>query len=411
MQPTQTQPLPHTARIAYTSAPPLAPTYIQPAPGIIFSMLGEGLKYGTIGGAVLGAIAGLPFLVIGALPGAFIGGVMGLIQGFVNGLLLGIISRVFFYPLTRPALYRAVLLMLAVPIGFFGTFFMFGGFWRISDAYLYIVATLSGGYAFFASLRVAEGYIDLVGVSPRMPRLRNPLNPYDHAFLKQLFDTIQRSYDTVSFICSFGFNERWRRQLMARLDLRSGMRVGDLMSGAGEMWPHISRTVGTKGEIAAVDFSPHMAAMARARQNMQQSRITVLEEDSLCSSIATGSLDAVICCYGVKTLAPHERAEFVREANRVLATHGLLGIIEISKPHNRLLRWPYMFYLRWIVPLVGQIFLADPLSYRMLARYSEAFGNCRELEQVFAAHGFEVHYFELFGGCASGLVGMKVGTP
>lgn len=416
MQPIQTQPLPQTAapppRIVLAPAPSAPLAYTHSVSEIVFSMLGKGLMYGTLGGAILGAIVGLPFLIIGALPGAFIGGALGLVQGFVNGLLLGLVSRLFFYPLTQPGLYRFILLLLAVPTGFFGTFYMFAGMWGAEiDGYSGVVSVTAAGYAIFASQRAANHYISLVGISPTVPRLRKPINPYDHLFLKQLFDTMQRSYETVSWICSFGFNQRWRRQLMARLDLREGMRVGDLMSGAGEMWPHIRQRIGTAGSITAVDFSPQMAATARTRLTKQSGNITVLEEDGLRSSIATGSLQALVCCYGVKTLAAHEQALFVQETSRVLQNHGLFGLVEISTPRHQLLRWPYLVYLRFVVPLVGRLFLADPLSYRMLAHYTEAFGNCRNLEQIFAANGFEVHYFELFGGCASGLIGMKVGTP
>lgn len=415
MQPTQTQPLPPLTAAPTPVVPTVSTMSVAQRHGvfeIIFAILGKGLLYGTLGGAALGGIVGLPFLLIGAVPGAFIGGAMGFVQGLVNGLLLGIVSRVFFYPLMRPTLYQAVLLILTLPIGFFGTLYMSSTIVTfLGRDFSYLVAALSCIYAIFASQRTATHYISLVGTSAAAPRLRKPINPYNHAFLKQLFDAMQSSYATVSWICSFGFSKRWRRQLIARLDLRPGMQVGDFMSGTGEIWPHLAARISSTGGITAVDFSPHMAANAQKRKAKFASSIVVLEEDSLRSSITTGSLDALVCCYGVKTLAPHEQAEFAREASRVLASHGIIGIVEISRPASRLLRWLYIAYLRWIVPLVGRIFLADPLSYRMLADYLEAFDNCRDLEQVFGAHGFELHYFELFGGCASGFVGMKVGTP
>lgn len=416
MQPTQTQPLPplfaqqsHNA----TASPLTTPTVPSVSSiDIISSMLGKGTIYGIAGGAILGALVGLPFFIIGAVFGVFIGGAMGLAQGIVNGLLLGVISRVFFYPLTRPTLYRFVLFSISLAIAFFGTLYMFSGM-NLSqvNSFTFIVATVAAGYSIFACGRAVEHYISLVGVSAPTPRLRKPLNPYDHTFLKQLFDTMQSSYETVSWLCSFGFSERWRRHFISRLDLRNGMQVGDLMSGAGELWPHLAPQLGHAGSITGVDFSTQMVAQAQIRKAKSITSITVLEQDSLQSSIPTNSLDALVCCYGVKTLAAHEQAAFAQEASRVLRNHGLIGIVEISTPRHAMLRWPYLVYLRFVVPLVGRLFLADPLSYRMLAHYTEKFGNCRELEQILTAHGFEVHYFELFAGCASGVIGMKVTTP
>lgn len=379
--------------------------------GIVFALLGKAMLLGIIGGGLLGAAVGLPFLIFGAFPGALIGGAIGLMQGVVNGLLAGLISRLCFYPLSRPLLYQFVLLVVCVPIGFFGTHAVFSPLVGPMQSWFgNLVAAIAACYAIYASHRIAKHYRDLVGVNISRPRLTLPYNPYDHAFLRQLFDAMHGSYKAVSWVCSFGFSERWRRQLVAGMDLRTGMRVGDLMSGAGDMWPHLLPRIGAPGSIAAIDFSPQIAATARARTS-QYPHIQFLEEDSLYSSLPSGSLDAIVCCYGVKTLAAHEQALFAQETSRLLRDHGLLGIIEISNPHHALLGWPYRAYLRHVVPLVGRLFLADPLSYRMLARYTEAFGNCHELEQIFTAHGFEVHYFELFGGCASGLVGMKVAAP
>lgn len=377
---------------------------------IIESLLRNALKIGTIGGLILGTLAGLPLIIIGAIPGALVGGTMGLIQGFINGLIIAVLSRCFFYPLTRPNLYRLMLGLICTPIGSVGTFFMFKAVFRSPDISM-IIGLIAGSFAIYASQRAATHYISLVGVTPRVPRLTLPPNLYDHIFLQRLFDTMQHTYETVSWYCSFGLNERWRRALVTRLDLRPGMRVGDLMSGAGELWPHLQPLVGTNGIITAVDFSPNMVTMARSRLRKSYTPITLLAEDSLCSSIPNGQLDAVVCCYGVKTLAAHEGPQFVAEVSRVLNDHGLFGIVEVSNPRHPLLGWPFRIYIRYVVPLVGRCFLADPLAYRMLAGYTEAFGNCRTLETQFAANGFEVHYFELLGGCASGLVGIKAATP
>jgi demethylmenaquinone methyltransferase/2-methoxy-6-polyprenyl-1,4-benzoquinol methylase len=74
---------------------------------------------------------------------------------------------------------------------------------------------------------------------------------YDPAHLKRLFDEMQSSYDRVCSITSFGFNLRWRRQLIARLALERGMAVGDLMAGGGETWRYLLARVGG-GRILAV---------------------------------------------------------------------------------------------------------------------------------------------------------------
>ena len=40
---------------------------------------------------------------------------------------------------------------------------------------------------------------------------------------------------------------------------------------------------------------------------------------------------------------------------------------------RRLLRWPYLFYIKHVIPWVGRAFLGNPQNYRMLGVYTEEF--------------------------------------
>lgn len=231
---------------------------------------------------------------------------------------------------------------------------------------------------------------------------------YNAAFQQALFDEMQASYERVSNITSFGFNLRWRRQLVALLDMQHGMYVGDLMAGSGESWVYILPKIGDEGCITAVDFSRQMIEQARQRQSqLPGANIVVLHQNALCSSIPSGSVDVVLCVYGVKTLAPCQQEEFVSEVWRILRPGGVFGLVEVSVPASAILRIPYLFYLGKIVPIVGKLLLGNPDNYRMLATYVAAFGDCRVLQNGFKARGFDVRHHNFFGGCATALVGRK----
>lgn len=229
---------------------------------------------------------------------------------------------------------------------------------------------------------------------------------YDARYLQSLFDEMQDSYERVSNITSFGFNLRWRRQLLNLLDLRPGMQVGDLMSGSGEVWQYLLPSVGQTGHITAVDFSQQMIQQAIQRQShLTAHNLTILQEDALDSSIESASLDAVICVYGVKTLSPAGQRQFAREIRRILKPGGCFGLVEVSVPENNLLRLLYLFHLGIIVPLLGRLLLGNPDNYRMLGAFTSAFGNCRLLVETFTREGFSVSYHRFFWGCATALVG------
>lgn len=80
---------------------------------------------------------------------------------------------------------------------------------------------------------------------------------YDPAFVKGVFDRCSGKYIAFSWLCSFGFTERWRRQCVAALPAPPGNSPTgyDLMAGTGEVWPHLLKRLPGIGAITAVDIS------------------------------------------------------------------------------------------------------------------------------------------------------------
>jgi demethylmenaquinone methyltransferase/2-methoxy-6-polyprenyl-1,4-benzoquinol methylase len=231
---------------------------------------------------------------------------------------------------------------------------------------------------------------------------------YDDDFQRRLFDEMQGTYETVCTITSFGFNRRWRRQLLSRMKIDPGMTVCDLMSGAGETWPYILPRIGRCGSLSAVDFSHNMTRAAQTRRAKTPRRnIAIREEDALRSSVPSASADALVCSYGVKTLSPEANLRFVREIKRILKDGGQFGLVEVSLPRLALLRVPYILYLRHFVPVAGRLLLGNPENYRMLSTYVGGFRDCLSLCDAFADEGFDVTYYSFFWGCATALVGQK----
>jgi ubiquinone/menaquinone biosynthesis methyltransferase len=231
---------------------------------------------------------------------------------------------------------------------------------------------------------------------------------YSAEFLQALFDEMQGSYERVSNITSLGFNLRWRNQLIKKLPILPGMHIADIMGGGGESWRYLLPRISTTGELTLIDFSAAMCQRALQRQAQFGSyRITVCQEDVFKSPLPDSSMDVVVCVYGVKTLSPRQQAQFVTEVERVLKPGGSIGMVEISITPNPILRPPYIAYLRWVVPIAGKLFLGNPDNYRMLARYTERFQNCRALYDLFTQRGFETTSGSFFFGCATWVIARK----
>lgn len=231
---------------------------------------------------------------------------------------------------------------------------------------------------------------------------------YDPGYLRALFDEMAGSYERVNFITSFGYSERWRRRAVDRLGLQPGEFVLDWMTGMGEGWGRILRRIGPTGRLVATDLSPEMLSHARGRlARWSDHELTIIEGDVLRNTTPDASVDAVVCLFGVKTLSPEQRRRFASELHRVLRPGGRFSLVEVSVPSARVLRLPYMFYLRRVIPMLGRMLLGDPENYRMLGVYTDRFSDAAGMIEDLRAVGLETRPVTEFFGCATGAVGRR----
>lgn len=228
---------------------------------------------------------------------------------------------------------------------------------------------------------------------------------YERDYVIALFDEMAATYNLVNSISSFGFCHRWRRQCVQQLSLRSGNDVADLMCGMGELIWNLDQQLGSSGSVLGIDYSPVMCQYARENIPSWSSDVTIINSDVLESGLPSQSLDAIVSCFGLKTLSESQLGRLASEVKRVLRRGGQFSFLEISVPSSKFLRAPFMFYLNHLIPIFGKLLLGNPDNYRMLGVYTAGFGNCNKAEKLFREAGLEVESKRYFFGCASGLVG------
>ena len=229
---------------------------------------------------------------------------------------------------------------------------------------------------------------------------------YNSSFVKNLFDEMSKTYGTVNVISSFGFCKIWRKKCVNQVAIESGMTVCDLMTGMGECWESIDKKVNRETRLLALDFSEAMCRQAKKNSAfLKHGKVEIFEEDVLNNSIPSASADCVISSFGLKTFSDEQKQRLAIEIKRILKPNGSFSLLEISVPPNKILRLPYMFYLKRVIPAIGKLFMGNPENYRMLGIYTEQFGNCRKMSEFLQNAGLEVEYKSFFFGCASGLRG------
>lgn len=228
---------------------------------------------------------------------------------------------------------------------------------------------------------------------------------YDDAYLADLFDRMGPTYDLVNRLSSFGFCELWRFQCVQHAKVAPGEVVCDMMAGSGECWPYLRRR--QAGRVIAVDFSPVMVKRQRDRSARNRQPVEILQENATRTSLAAGSVDCVVCAFGLKTLSEPALMAFAKELRRILKPGGRFSLFEISQGEGWLLGPLYRWYVSRLIPLIGKLLLGDIACYRMLGVYTEAFGSCERVVPIFAAAGLQVEVRRHFFGCATALVGSR----
>jgi demethylmenaquinone methyltransferase/2-methoxy-6-polyprenyl-1,4-benzoquinol methylase len=211
---------------------------------------------------------------------------------------------------------------------------------------------------------------------------------------------------------SLGALPRWRAQLVRRTDLRPGMRVCDLNSGDGSLWPQIMSRIGPEGRLDAVEPSPAACLAAETRlRALAPARITLHRAEPAHTDLPGGAYDAVFCAFGLRTLAVEEQAALLDEIQRLLSPNGIFGIVELAAPRQARRRRLLLSYLRHGLPQLALLLGARPAAYAPQADYIARFGQGDHLAAQLRARGFHIHRFYLSGGRAALLVGMKERPP
>lgn len=235
------------------------------------------------------------------------------------------------------------------------------------------------------------------------------MNIYDIQYIETLFDEMSATYEIVNLISSFGFSARWRRQFIQHVYLKPGMTIYDLMCGMGECWVVLAPHLTPNGQLIGVDLSKGMLVGAEQRRSQFPNlNITLLKQNILANTLEADCADTIVCGFGIKTFNDQQCELFAAEIKRLLKPQGTFSLIEVSVPTNRFVKELYMFYLKFIIPVIGRIFLGNPENYRMLGVYTERFINSSKMLQALEKEGLQATYHQYFLGCASGVSGTKL---
>ena len=209
--------------------------------------------------------------------------------------------------------------------------------------------------------------------------------------IKGLFDGIAGRYDLANSLLSFGMDSRWRQIAVDMTSPSDGEKLLDMCCGTGDLAFSFAES-GVLEKITGCDLSGEMVELAKTKEKKLRAKGKLPEfcwvvGDCTASGYDSESFDIISCAFGVRNM--ENLSKGLGEMHRLLRAGGRACILEFSLPERTLMRWVYLVYLSWILPVVGGIISTRFSAYRYLARSVRQWSEGVDLEAELKAAGFD----------------------
>ena len=183
--------------------------------------------------------------------------------------------------------------------------------------------------------------------------------------VRQMFDSIAPAYDFMNRAMTLGIDIWWRRLAVNRLRRIRPTRILDVATGTGDFAIQLNDSLHPQ-HITGIDLSQGMLdeAVRKVKEKGLETVISFEQGDCMALPMQDGTFDAVTVAFGVRNFENLQRG--YQEMARVLRPGGILCVLELSTPTNRLIRWFYDLYTLHIIPWMGSLKSGDKSAYRYL---------------------------------------------
>ena len=239
--------------------------------------------------------------------------------------------------------------------------------------------------------------------------MTQPLIDKREARIRSMFGAIAPWYDTLNHLLSLNVDRAWRRKTTRLVPPVGSDPILDVCTGSGDLALAYDRASAGTVPIIGLDFCHELLvrAIAKTRRKQADGRIRYVEGDAQHLPFADNQFQIVCVAFGLRNVTDTDRG--LCEMTRVAKPGGRVAVLEFSKPRHPLIRWPYLFFFRRVLPMVGQFFSRSPDSaYRYLPESVMQFPEYEELAAKMRGHGLtDVKYYPFTFGIATLYVGRK----
>lgn len=206
--------------------------------------------------------------------------------------------------------------------------------------------------------------------------------------VERMFDNIAPAYDFMNRTMTLGIDRWWRRVAVKMVCKSHPQRILDVATGTGDFAIGLYNKIHPQ-QVVGIDLSQGMLDVARHKVEKSglQDFITLRQGDCLALPFRDGEFDAVTVAFGVRNF--EHLLQGYQQMHRVLSSGGVLCVLELSTPRNRVVRWFYNLYTLHLIPWFGALKSHDKNAYRYLPQSIAAVPQGDDMVAIMREAGFK----------------------
>jgi len=217
-------------------------------------------------------------------------------------------------------------------------------------------------------------------------------------FVYKVFASIVDRYELLNTVLSMGQDRYWRKKVVAIADIVPNQKIIDICTGTGSLAVEIAKQLDT-GKVIGVDFCGEMLLKAKEKLDNSQYKDKIEFVNGLAEDIPFDDniFDCATIAFGLRNVENIQQT--FSQMRRVVKPGGKIISLEFVVPSSRIIRWLYYPYLRWILPIIGQIVSKNKMPYQYLSDSISGFMSSQELANIMTGVGLKnVDWYNLSGG-------------
>ena len=223
----------------------------------------------------------------------------------------------------------------------------------------------------------------------------------DSSSVTEMFDGIAESYDDLNHRLSFGIDRIWRRKTSRLVAQQHPLTILDVATGTADLAIRMAKD-NPDAFVTGIDLSTEMLIIGQQKVNQERfsERIHLQTADATSMPFSDETFDAVTVAFGVRNFV--DRKAGLCEMVRVCRDHGLIAVLEFSHPTNLLVKGPYRWYSRHLIPRIGRKVSHHPDAYSYLPSSVEAFPAAEAFKAMMEQSGInDIQSISFSGGIAT----------